>query len=151
MKVNRGRTGSVPLVLKLGCSYGWVVKFTSWPHCCWERAPVTSEWEAGKVQKWSGCFGEKKNLLLLPRFEPRIVQHVAISLYWLRILKQVSYFMMRIVIIVIIIRIINWDHFKVIQKIREQHTWKTWSQGTTENSHIGHCTHTSESTNVKVQ
>ena len=25
------------------------------------------------------------------------------------------------------------------------------SQGTTENSHIGHCTHTSESTNVKIQ
>ena len=24
-------------------------------------------------------------------------------------------------------------------------------EGTTENSHIGHCTHTSESTNVKVQ
>jgi len=34
---------------------------------------------------------------------------------------------------------------------REQHTRKTWSQGTPENSHIGHCTHTSESTNVKVQ
>jgi hypothetical protein len=28
---------------------------------------------------------------------------------------------------------------------------KTWSQGTTENSHIGHCTHTAESTDVKVQ
>ena len=39
----------------------------------------------------------------------------------------------------------------VIQKIREQHTGKPCSQGTTENSHIGHCTHTSESTNVKVQ
>ena len=25
------------------------------------------------------------------------------------------------------------------------------SQGTTENSHIGHCTHTSESTNAKAQ
>jgi len=31
---------------------------------------------------------------------------------------------------------------KVIQKIHEQHTRKTWSQGTPENSHIGHCTHT---------
>jgi len=39
----------------------------------------------------------------------------------------------------------------VIQKVRKQHTRKTCSQGTTENSHIGHCTHTSESTNVKVQ
>jgi len=27
----------------------------------------------------------------------------------------------------------------------------TRSQGTPENSHIGHCTHTAESTNVKVQ
>jgi len=25
------------------------------------------------------------------------------------------------------------------------------TQGTTENSHTGHCTHTTESTNVKVQ
>ena len=39
----------------------------------------------------------------------------------------------------------------VIQKIREQRTRKTWSQGTAENSHIGHCTRTSESTNVKIQ
>ena len=43
-----------------------------------------------------------------------------------------------------------WDYLKVIQKIREQHTRKTWSQGTTKNSHIGHCTHTSGSANVKV-
>ena len=41
------------------------------------------------------------------------------------------------------------DYFKVIQKIREQHTRKTCSQGTTDNSHIGHCTHTSESTCIK--
>jgi hypothetical protein len=45
----------------------------------------------------------------------------------------------------------NWNHLKIIQKIPEQHTGKARNQGTTENSHIGHCTHTSESTNVKVQ
>jgi len=45
----------------------------------------------------------------------------------------------------------DWDYFNVIQKIREQHSRKTLNQGTPENSHIGHCTHTSESTNVKVQ
>ena len=45
----------------------------------------------------------------------------------------------------------DWDYFKVIQKIREQHTRKPLSQETTENSHIGHCTHTAESTNVTVQ
>jgi len=45
----------------------------------------------------------------------------------------------------------DWDYYKVNQKIREQHTRKTLRQGITENSHIGHCTHTSERTNVKVQ
>ena len=30
---------------------------------------------------------------------------------------------------------------KSFRKKREQHTGKPWSQGTTENSHIGHCTH----------
>lgn len=33
----------------------------------------------------------------------------------------------------------------------EQHTMKARNQVTTKNSHIRHCTHTSESTNVKVQ
>jgi hypothetical protein len=32
-----------------------------------------------------------------------------------------------------------------------QHTRKTKSQGTTYNSHIGHCTDAAENTNVKVQ
>ena len=36
----------------------------------------------------------------------------------------------------------DWEHFKIIQKIHKQHTRKPWSEGTTENSHIGHCTHT---------
>ena len=45
----------------------------------------------------------------------------------------------------------NWNHFKIIQKIPEQRTGNPRSQGATENSHIGHCTHTPESTNVKVQ
>ena len=38
-----------------------------------------------------------------------------------------------------------------IQKISEQHTGKARNKGTTENSHIGHCTRTAESTDVKVQ
>ena len=41
------------------------------------------------------------------------------------------------------------DHFKIIQKIHKQHTRKPLSEETTENSHIGHCAHTSESANVK--
>jgi hypothetical protein len=45
----------------------------------------------------------------------------------------------------------NWNHLKIIQKIPEQHSGKARNQGATENSHIGHCTHTAESTDVKVQ
>jgi hypothetical protein len=45
----------------------------------------------------------------------------------------------------------DWNYFKIIHKIREQHSRKPRSQRTTENSHIGHCTHTSESANVKSQ
>jgi ribosomal protein L14E/L6E/L27E len=45
----------------------------------------------------------------------------------------------------------NWNHLKIIHKIPQQRTGKPQSQGATENSHIGHCTRTAESTNVKVQ
>jgi hypothetical protein len=31
----------------------------------------------------------------------------------------------------------NWNHFKIIQTITEQHSRKTRNQGTTKNSHIG--------------
>ena len=36
-------------------------------------------------------------------------------------------------------------YYYFVQKIHEQHTRKTWSQGITENSQIGHYTHTLES------
>jgi hypothetical protein len=45
----------------------------------------------------------------------------------------------------------NWNHLKIIQKMPEQYTGKALTQGTTENNHMGHCTHASESSNVKVQ
>jgi hypothetical protein len=45
----------------------------------------------------------------------------------------------------------NWNLLKIIQKIPERRTGNPRSQGATDNSHIGHCTHTPESTNVKVQ
>ena len=35
--------------------------------------------------------------------------------------------------------------------IINNNTWKTRNQGTTKNSHTGHCTHTTGSINVKVQ
>jgi hypothetical protein len=39
----------------------------------------------------------------------------------------------------------------IIIIIREQHSRKPRSQRTTENSHTGHCTHTSERANIKAQ
>jgi hypothetical protein len=45
----------------------------------------------------------------------------------------------------------HWNHIKIYQVIPEHHTGKAQNQGTADNSHIGHCTHTSESTDVKVQ
>jgi hypothetical protein len=45
----------------------------------------------------------------------------------------------------------NWNHFKILQKILEQHTRKARYQETTENSYIGHSTHTAESANVEAQ
>jgi len=45
----------------------------------------------------------------------------------------------------------NWNHLKITQTIPEQHTGKALYQECPENSHTGHCEHTSESTNVTVQ
>jgi len=46
----------------------------------------------------------------------------------------------------------NWNHFKIIQKIPEQHTGKAQNKGTTKKkSHTGHCTYNSESINIHVQ
>jgi hypothetical protein len=53
--------------------------------------------------------------------------------------------------VITIITRANWNHLKIIQKIPEQRTGKAQNEETTENSHIGHCTYTSESTNVKIQ
>jgi len=44
----------------------------------------------------------------------------------------------------------KWNHLKIIQKITEPHTGKVRNKGTTENSHIGYCTLTSVSANLKV-
>ena len=45
----------------------------------------------------------------------------------------------------------NWKNLKIIQKIPKQHSLKARNQGTTENSHIGHCTQALESANAKVE
>jgi len=45
----------------------------------------------------------------------------------------------------------NWNHLNIMQTVPEQHTGKARYQGTTENSHIGHCTHTAGSADVNAQ
>jgi hypothetical protein len=45
----------------------------------------------------------------------------------------------------------NVTPLKIVQKIPEQHNGKARNQETTENSHTGHCTQTSESTSVETQ
>jgi hypothetical protein len=45
----------------------------------------------------------------------------------------------------------NWGHLKIIKILPEQHSGKALDQRTTENSHTGHCTHTSESADVNVR
>jgi hypothetical protein len=45
----------------------------------------------------------------------------------------------------------SWNHLKITQTIPEQHNGKARNQETTESSHIGHCTHTAGSADVKVE
>ena len=57
MKAHRGRMGTAPLILKLGSMNSKLCR----------------------PQSWSGCFGDVKDLLLLPGIEPWIIQPVACS------------------------------------------------------------------------
>jgi len=43
----------------------------------------------------------------------------------------------------------DWNHLRITQTTPEQHTGKA-HQGTTQNSHIGYCTDTAGSADVKV-
>jgi len=64
--------GSIsPLIVNLGTK--WAVSFTPRPLCSTVRNSGT-HWIGGWVSPSAGLdFGEKKHLLLLPRFEPRIL------------------------------------------------------------------------------
>ena len=44
----------------------------------------------------------------------------------------------------------EWNRFRITQTVPEQRTGKARKQGTTENSHIGHCTYTAETADVEV-
>jgi hypothetical protein len=43
------------------------------------------------------------------------------------------------------------NHLKTIHKTPQQHNWTAQRQVIIANSHTGHCTHTAESADVKVQ
>ena len=45
----------------------------------------------------------------------------------------------------------NWSHLRIFQTVPEQHTREAHNRGTTKNGHIGQCTHTTGSSNVRVQ
>ena len=45
----------------------------------------------------------------------------------------------------------DWNHLKITQTVHEQHTGNARNSGTADNSHIGHCTQTAGSVDVKVQ
>ena len=45
----------------------------------------------------------------------------------------------------------KWGHLRVIQTTPEHHTGKARHQGATENSHMGHSTHTADSTEVRIK
>jgi hypothetical protein len=66
MKAYRGSRGIAPLVFNIGTVWRWVATFTPRP------------------QSRYGRFGEEKNFLCLPGFEPRFFQPVAKSQYQLR-------------------------------------------------------------------
>jgi len=65
-----------------------------------------------------------------------------------KLLKNQFSYRAVIIIIIIIIKTSdtsnnrgNCKHFQIIQTMSKQHTGKAKNQGTTENRHVGHCTH----------
>ena len=86
---------------------------------------------------------EDKNMIKNEAEKILIYKHLTVEIKRMRDVKAK--------VIPIIINKGNWDHLKIIHKIRQKHTGKARHQGTTENSHFWHCVHNSESDNVKVQ
>ena len=73
MKAFGGRRGITPLILNPGTRFRSVVKVTTWPLFSWVIAMDPIEYEAAWVQSLSGNFGEEKNFLSLPGFEPQTI------------------------------------------------------------------------------
>jgi hypothetical protein len=65
-----------PLIPNLGARWGWVAKFTSGKEPR-ELPNMRQTWP----KNLSGRFGQQKNLLSIPRLEPRTVKPLSQSLY----------------------------------------------------------------------
>ena len=82
MEGDRVSGGIAPLIFNLAldrCDWSGCLP---WPlYCQWKS--WSWSWRLGGRWSWSGCSGEERVLLLLPRFEPQIIQHISWSFYWL--------------------------------------------------------------------
>jgi hypothetical protein len=45
----------------------------------------------------------------------------------------------------------DWNNFRITQAISEQQTKRARNYGTANNSHIGHCTRTAKSADIKIK
>ena len=83
MEPDRLNGGITPLLPNPGCRRMWVVRLADLA----TLRPQKKLWfwmslMLGGCWSWPGCFGEKIVLLLRPRFEPQIFQHISQLLYW---------------------------------------------------------------------
>jgi hypothetical protein len=63
-----------PLIL--GTKWKWMVNFASPPFYFRESSPLPVGQEGGWANSRAGHFGEEKNYLTVPKFEPRTVKSV---------------------------------------------------------------------------
>jgi hypothetical protein len=78
MKIFRRNRGIALFILNFGNRWRLVVNFTPpGRFTLRKRTPISLNKRLGGYPSRPGCFEEEKQLLLLPGFEPRIVQPVA--------------------------------------------------------------------------
>jgi len=78
MEAERLSGSMAPLTLKLVSTRMWVLRLSALATLLPEKKLWFSlSWRLDGHWSWPGCFGEKIVLLLLPRFEPQILQHIS--------------------------------------------------------------------------
>jgi hypothetical protein len=81
MKTNKGKRGISKLILNLGVRLKLDVNFMPQQLDPGEKPQYSLSRWLGGIHTQSGRFGEDKNLLPLPGFEPWIVQSIATQLH----------------------------------------------------------------------